>query len=218
MPHIEGSDWCSHIVNNLKVPFNPVKILGDFLQMVQAVQHLHNLGFLHLDIKPENFLRDKDGRPILIDFDMSTPDNMYITGYRGTKIYMAPEMFKNVTDDDHTVHLNQKCDVFSLGVTLYTMLFHVPLFGNEETAKRFRKRYREVDFDEFFEQIKKLYSNDASNFKNRFDRVQKGDEIYKILKAMLHYDPKIRWSMWHVEFQVKQYLENAKNNVTTSRS
>lgn len=81
MPHIEGSDWCSHIVNNLKVPFNPVKILGDFLQMVQAVQHLHNLGFLHLDIKPENFLRDKDGRPILIDFDMSETDNKSITGY-----------------------------------------------------------------------------------------------------------------------------------------
>lgn len=216
MPHIEGSDWFHHIVSNVQVPFDPMKIFRNFLQMVQAVQHLHNIGFLHLDIKLENFLRDKDGRPILIDFDLSAPVNTPFNGFRGTEIYVAPEIYKNV-NKIRCVYPDEKCDVFSLGVTLYSMLFHAPFFGDERTAKPFRKRYRKVGFDDFFEQNKNVYSA-ASNFKNRFDQVQKGGEIYKILKGMLHYKPEIRWSMWQVELHVKEYLENAKKNVTASRS
>ena len=62
-----------------------------FLQLIDAVEHIHNLGVSHRDIKPENILCNDDGSHILLaDFGLGT-DRKVVREYGlGSEPYMAP--------------------------------------------------------------------------------------------------------------------------------
>lgn len=112
-----------------------------FLDLLNAVKHIHSLGIVHRDIKPENFVVGLDGHCKLIDFGFSrqfTHSNCFfqtidqITSYPpensilpthlarkmttpcGTVDYSPPEILKHEEYDE-------KCDIWSLGVTLYAI-------------------------------------------------------------------------------------------------
>ena len=80
-----------------------------------ALQHIHEKGFLHLDVKPTNVIVARGGRPVLYDFGSARQQNSarprLVTG---TDPYIAPEecLHGDVTP---------AADVFGLGVTLYEM-------------------------------------------------------------------------------------------------
>ncbi|MGN6587893.1 MAG: protein kinase domain-containing protein [Solirubrobacterales bacterium] len=82
-----------------------------------AVAHARNM--VHRDIKPQNVLIDSEGRAKLTDFGISRQleqDGMTATGrVLGTTDYVAPEQAMG-----HPV--DQRSDVYSLGVVLYEML------------------------------------------------------------------------------------------------
>lgn len=86
-----------------------------FADMARAVQHVHEKGFIHFDIKPTNFFVAKDRCVKLGDFGkaihVSTIDQMIDNDVEGDVIYMAPELFNRKK-------LSQKADIFSLGVSL----------------------------------------------------------------------------------------------------
>ena len=80
-----------------------------------ALQHVHERGFLHMDVKGSNVILAR-GRPVLFDFGVARPrDEPRPTGYAGTHPYMAPEecLCRPVTP---------AVDVFGLGVTIYKLL------------------------------------------------------------------------------------------------
>ena len=85
----------------------------------QAVQHLHSMGIAHRDIKLANVLLKKDLTIKLADFgfakEESTEEVMMKT-YCGTPITMAPEILKGKPYD-------KKCDIWSLGVILFQLVF-----------------------------------------------------------------------------------------------
>ena len=106
-----------------------------FHEIIAGIQHCHEKGFVHRDLKMENFLLDTDYRIKLADFGFST----FIEGtngfgehqtYLGTRNYMAPEIIENKPYDARST------DLFAAGVVLFQMVFgNLPFYeANREDA------------------------------------------------------------------------------------
>ncbi len=97
-------------------------------QTMRAVYHMHGSGVAHVDFKPENLLIsaiDPETQLLTVqaaDFGFAS-DNPMLTERRGTPVYMAPEVVAlyglAVVPGQH---YTMACDLWSLGVTMYTML------------------------------------------------------------------------------------------------
>jgi serine/threonine protein kinase len=91
---------------------NRVSILA---QMADALEYLHNQGYLHRDICPRNVMVTRDGVVKMIDFGLTIPNRPEFCkpGNRtGTPNYLAPELIRRTTT-------NHRVDLFALGVTAY---------------------------------------------------------------------------------------------------
>lgn len=87
-------------------------------QIAQAVQHAHENGLVHRDIKPQNILVDQYGIAKLTDFGIAQVENSGLTqagATIGTYAFMAPEQRHDATTVD------ERSDIYSLGATLFTM-------------------------------------------------------------------------------------------------
>ncbi|MCI0332554.1 MAG: serine/threonine protein kinase [Planctomycetes bacterium] len=90
----------------------------------EALEAVHNAGFIHRDICPRNFVCAKDGMSLkLIDFGLTVPaeKEFMLPGNRtGTPNYMAPEVVRRKATD-------QRLDVFAYGVSMYELFaFDLP--------------------------------------------------------------------------------------------
>lgn len=100
-----------------------------------ALEHVHEKGWLHKDIKPDNILLNKGSEVKLIDFSLAAP----ISGalgrmfsrkgpIQGTRTYIAPEQILNKA-------ISIPTDLYSLGVTIFEMLTgKPPFFGGTPKA------------------------------------------------------------------------------------
>src|SRR4051794_14327761 len=90
-------------------------------QVAQGLHRAHKQGLIHRDVKPDNILIRTDGVAKLADLGLvkeaETDLNLTKTGRGlGTPHFMAPEQFRNAKGADI------RCDIYSLGATLYMMV------------------------------------------------------------------------------------------------
>lgn len=111
MEFVEGEDLRSLLRQNGK--FSAKQAVAIIQQICRALDAAHAEGVIHRDLKPQNVMRDPQGRVVAMDFGLARSlesDGMTQTGALvGTLEYMSPEQALGTT-------LDQRSDLFALGI------------------------------------------------------------------------------------------------------
>ena len=102
-------------------PLLATRALQQFKQLCEAIEAWHEVGFLHLDIKPGNVALDAGGGVVVLDAGHArkmTRGAVPVSHGHGTPGFVAPELFA----DDTPAVATAACDVFSLGKMLQYLL------------------------------------------------------------------------------------------------
>lgn len=167
-------------------------------QILLATNYLHNLQIVHGDLKPENFVLEKEGLELIkmIDFGLSDilKKKTFLSQLSGSRFYIAPEVLRG--------NYTEKRDLWSIGVMLYLFITgELPFKGESE--------------DELFDIIRR----------GHFDVVKLEDakcssELIDLCKGLLEMDPKRRLSakdaIFHPWFAQKRLavLQQGKSLLT----
>ncbi|MCW8137351.1 MAG: protein kinase, partial [Planctomycetota bacterium] len=136
MDLIEGEALDAIVKRGEKMPVE--RVLQLVKEVAQAIHYAHGKGIIHRDLKPANILLDTDGHPKVTDFGLAKnidhKSMLTRTGaVVGTPFYMPPEQARGDVDID------QKADVYALGVILYELLTLKLPFHGETTMEVYHK-------------------------------------------------------------------------------
>jgi serine/threonine protein kinase len=140
MEYLEGA--------NLKVLYaqhDPVlleNVAQIIIDVASALEHIHECGYMHLDVKPENVIVSRNAAVRVVDFDLAQPITekpRKVTKNPGTPAYMAPEQLSGQPID-------QRVDVFAFGVAAYELLTNQKPFPGETSAEILRAQTDRSDF------------------------------------------------------------------------
>src|SRR6266542_5828930 len=110
------------------------------VRVLDALRYSHDRGVIHRDIKPDNILIDREGRPYLTDFGVAKSQLALVKTQAGTLLgspaYMSPEQLQGKV-------LDGRSDLYSVGVTLYKALAGELPFSGEDTFRATMKRLSE---------------------------------------------------------------------------
>lgn len=119
MEYVAGESLGEKLVRDGPLPESEaIRIIA---MVAQGLHKAHKQGLVHRDVKPDNILLNSDGQAKLADLglvkELETDLNLTRTGRGlGTPHFMAPEQFRNAKNAD------VRCDIYSLGATLYQMV------------------------------------------------------------------------------------------------
>lgn len=101
--------------------------------ILEAISYMHSLNIAHRDLKPENILFDKFGNIKIADFGLSTKvDSPMVSNFCGSMGYISPECFISSFYDP------KKCDLWALGVIVYSMVTNMIPWEVKDTKKLFK--------------------------------------------------------------------------------
>ena len=90
------------------------------IQICHALEHAHDRGIIHCDLKPANLLLDEGGRIRVTDFGLArslTEHTPWTAEVEGTAPFMAPEQASRCWGE-----IDVRTDVYGIGAVLYTLL------------------------------------------------------------------------------------------------
>jgi serine/threonine-protein kinase len=140
MEYVEGANL------KLLMGANDPVLTGDIARVLidfaTALEVVHDRGFMHLDIKPENVLLTRNGSLRLIDFDLAQPipnPPRKLDKLSGTPFYMAPEQLLKQPVD-------HRADLWAWGVSAYELLTFKKPFPGENADEVLRRHLNRREF------------------------------------------------------------------------
>ncbi|GAP85675.1 putative serine threonine-protein kinase ssp1 [Rosellinia necatrix] len=222
-----------------------------FRDTVLGLEYLHYEGVVHRDIKPANLLWTKDHRVKISDFGVSYfgrpirdgepdelvseseaqdfDDDLELAKTVGTPAFFAPELC--YTDVEHEQpKISEQIDVWSLGVTLYCLIFARIPFMAEDEFQMFKKiakedvyipRRRLRPVDPRHSPLSTSFYNRVNSEPYRDDNVLAyediDDDLYDLLHEMLTKNPEKRiklrdikqhpWVVANINMPVRQWID-----------
>ncbi len=176
MEYVDGDDLQTIVKKEGPLPFERV---ADYIaQAAHGLQHAHDMGLIHRDVKPANVLINSKGKVKLLDLGLAliaddaqaslTID--YNDKVLGTADYLAPEQALNSHKVDH------RADLYGLGCTMYFLLTGHPPFPEGTIAQRIAKHQKEMP-----KEIRKI-------------RAKCPGELEGICWKLMQKEPKFRYS------------------------
>jgi serine/threonine-protein kinase len=133
MEYVEGHTVFDHITQHGR--YDETHALKLMLQVANALEHAHNQGFIHRDVKPKNIMITADGVVKLADMGLAraVSDREAAEAEQGkafgTPYYISPEQIRGEVDVDY------RADIYGFGATLYHMITgRVPFNGPNPSA------------------------------------------------------------------------------------
>ncbi len=132
MPLMLGKSLADRL-HEIRGPLSVSDALVVARDVLEALDHAHQQGVIHRDVKPSNILLDREGHAFLTDFGIALSlGRRRVTLTRtslGTPHYMSPEQIRSPKNVDH------RTDVYSFGCVLYEMLTGLPPFAEAADAE-----------------------------------------------------------------------------------
>jgi serine/threonine-protein kinase len=206
MEYVDGADMQTLVRKHGPLPY---LVAANYIaQSARGLQHAHDIGLIHRDVKPANLLVNRQGIVKVLDlglalFEDDKNDASLTMEYNdkvlGTADYLAPEQAINSHNVDH------KADMYGLGCTLYFLLTGHPPFPDGSIASRIIKHQNSMPPD-----IRK-------------DRPDCPGELDGICVKMMQKDPKFRYGSCNqvadvLEAWIAKYRKENKDAATTSFS
>ena len=176
-PLCDGGDMQTHIDRKGRgFHFNEEESILYLKQICSGFQELQAMSIMHRDFKLQNIFL-KDGRIIIGDFGAAKELKYKMTMGRtfvGNYYYSAPEVL-TCQDGISIKEYDSKCDIWSIGVAYYTLLFGAPPFNGSGP------------------QILEVIEKESGNNLKFLDNQHKISDFSKdLLRKMLEQDPKKR--------------------------
>src|SRR5712671_3337554 len=139
MEYVDGEDMRTMLRQHGK--FSAQDAIPMIEQVCRALDSAHSEGVIHRDLKPQNIMRDKQGRIVVMDFGLARSlgdSGMTQTGaIVGTMEYMSPEQALGS-------QLDQRSDIFSVGLIFYELLTGKSPYHADTAIASLMRRTREV--------------------------------------------------------------------------
>lgn len=141
-------DFLENLENN-KFNFTEDFYWDIIFEMIIGVLFIHECGYIHIDIQPTNYLVDLNGFLKLNDFNLALKINEIKNLddiIEGDSRYISKELFHF----NKKSKINEKCDIFSLGLTIFELLTKIELPYNGELWHKLREENFQIS-DNYFD-------------------------------------------------------------------